>query len=1250
MTKLPLRHLSIRVPWHDSAWNGGVCRHPEKNAACLILPRIREERKPDEEAPLAGKRISDLPQNQWPPCISERATFMAPFAITRKATQPYSRTSNLHRHMLPTDHVIPPFTAAAIPFGWMEREKAAQHAAELGIDYRPEREPSAPEWLAKNTWVQNHDNQRAMLDAFATPVAVGQSLVFFYAKQTPLAEDERRVIVGVGRVSSVASVREYDYSEQGGLRAYLWERNISHSIRSDNKDGFLLPYQAILERAAADPTIDPSQFVAFAPEEHHAEFSFAAEHVTNDAAIAALLSCKGAVERARTLIEGPWDQVLRWIDARIGELWKLRGAYPGLGAALTALGLEQGHLLAHAIVAELPELADPWPAIDQAMRNPQALPADLARQFTPTMRRAWIHLTERLPERFALLRLIARADLSAAQATRFFVQEERTQAGIACGDADVLRNPYLLYELDRGALDAIGFGLVDRAVLPDPAVREQHPLPSPSTIEGAIDPRRVRALLVSQLEQAALEGHTLHGRTELVNRIRSLNIEPPCPLTGDLLDVIEGDLAPVVTVCTLQDGSPAYQLDRLDKIRGVIRTAVLRRVAGQRHRVAVDWRARLDAVLDRSGSYTPRSPADAEAEGRAREEKAAALKELAESRFSVLIGPAGTGKTTLLEVLCAEASIKQGGILALAPTGKARVRLQGAIRVVAQTIAQFLLPSGRYNEQTGVYRLGGQKATTTAKTVIVDEASMLTEEQLGALIDALPIYDRLILVGDPRQLPPIGAGRPFLDIVNQLAPADIENRFPRIAAGYAEITERRRFVVQHADQALDDLQLAEWFSGRAPGPGDDDIFDKIAWQPGNASGRVRFVEWSDEADLKEKLLATLVDELQLGDLGNTAGFDVSLGGTPVGNYVFFNKGAAVQSESWQLLSATRGMSWGTVELNRLIKQTFRQGAVDWAKRSKREPKGKSIPKITEPRGPEEIVYGDKVICLRNHRRKWVAPEPNALKYVANGEIGMVVGQFRPKSETTWNPWLTKVEFGSQPGFAYDFSGGDFSENNSFLELAYAITVHRAQGSEFGRTFLVLPDSGRMLSRELLYTALTRQREKLIILHQGPLSKLKEFASAQYSESARRLTNLFHEPIPVMVGDRVVDARLIHRSGKGEPMRSKSEVIIADALASARISYVYEQPLQSADGQTRYPDFTVEDADSGVVYYWEHLGMLDRADYRERWERKLIWYRNQDILPHEEGGGSQGTLIITRDDAAGGFDSYQVRQLIASIWP
>jgi ATP-dependent exoDNAse (exonuclease V) alpha subunit len=70
-----------------------------------------------------------------------------------------------------------------------------------------------------------------------------------------------------------------------------------------------------------------------------------------------------------------------------------------------------------------------------------------------------------------------------------------------------------------------------------------------------------------------------------------------------------------------------------------------------------------------------------------------------------------------------------------------------------------------------------------ARTVIVDEASMLTEEMLGALIQALKGVYRLILIGDPRQLPPIGAGRPFVDIVKHLAPEGIIEKFPRVGPG-----------------------------------------------------------------------------------------------------------------------------------------------------------------------------------------------------------------------------------------------------------------------------------------------------------------------------------------------------------------------------------------------------------------------------------------------------------------------------------
>ena len=83
----------------------------------------------------------------------------------------------------------------------------------------------------------------------------------------------------------------------------------------------------------------------------------------------------------------------------------------------------------------------------------------------------------------------------------------------------------------------------------------------------------------------------------------------------------------------------------------------------------------------------------------------------------------------------------------------------------AQTLAQLLVRIDRYDGETGRYHRSDHDRISAARTVIVDESSMLTEEALDALFDGIEGFDRLIFVGDPRQLPPIGVGRPFVDVV-----------------------------------------------------------------------------------------------------------------------------------------------------------------------------------------------------------------------------------------------------------------------------------------------------------------------------------------------------------------------------------------------------------------------------------------------------------------------------------------------------
>jgi ATP-dependent exoDNAse (exonuclease V) alpha subunit len=1211
----------------------------------MILGRIRETRDDEAEAAVAGQSINDLPEHSWPACMGERGTFMAPFAYYRRLTHPFSKHGNLFAHLLPFDMQYAPYTASAVPFRWMMRSEASVLAEQYGLDYDSEREPTEPDWLKNLTWVQHHENQRAMLDGFFSAIRPDLSLCFFYAKQTPLSDDDGWVLVGAGRVKHIAPLQEFASSESG-IRAYIWEHPIQHSLRhTDFQDGFLLPYHAILAAAEADHSINPADYVASIPQDRSAEFAYVTEHVTHDGAIAALLECKRVWEQCRTIVDAPCDDALTWIDARLAELWTLRGPYPGLGSALHAFGVPHGNFLAYELASHLTENEDPWPLVDQVFTDPSFLSPALARQLDSTLCRTWRHIVTKKPERLALLKLLARMEITAEQATRFYVAEEREPAGITCTDSDLLNNPYLLYELDRPHLDTISLWTVDRGVLPSPVIADKHPLPAPSAPEGATDPRRIRALTVSILDNAAAEGHTLLARDEVVRRIRGLPLEPACPVNGQMLEVIADSLEPAIHLCQIQNGTPAYQLNYLASFGKLIRSTVEKRLKAPRHTLDVDWQQRLD---DKLGAYT----SDDEQEAYAREEKTAALKHLAESRVSVLIGPAGTGKTTLLSVLCNEPAIAQGGVLLLAPTGKARVKLHQSTGLPAQTLAQFLLPLDRYVGETGIYRRSSREKIDTHKTVIVDEASMLTEEQLGALLDGIKGYDRLILVGDPRQLPPIGAGRPFLDIVTRIAPDHVETLFPRVGPGYAELTIRRRFKDKQRqdDMALEDVQLAEWFSGRPLNPGEDEIISRILSD--DTAGRVRFVQWEHVDDLPDLLVQVLAEELEsIEDRDDQQGFACSLGGKESKGYVYFNPDAAEQVENWQILSPVRGMPYGVRDINRLVQRHFRDDMLELARDSRKQPAWKKMWRITEPRGSEEIVYGDKVINVTNHRRHKVYPKDGALGYIANGEIGIVTGQTK-RATDTWKgrPWLTKVTFSSQKQHTYDFTAGDFSEEGlSQLELAYAITVHKAQGSEFGICFLILPHPCRLLSRELLYTAFTRQRERIVVLHQCECAELKKYASAEYSVTAQRWTNLFAPPAPVQINETLLDDRMIHRSGKGEPMRSKSEVIIADSLAAAEVDYVYEQPLDGADGHTRYPDFTIDDADQGITYYWEHCGLLTNPHYRQRWERKLAWYRAQDILPYDEGGGTKGTLIVTKDEPNGGMNSQQIKALIDDIF-
>lgn len=208
---------------------------------------------------------------------------------------------------------------------------------------------------------------------------------------------------------------------------------------------------------------------------------------------------------------------------------------------------------------------------------------------------------------------------------------------------------------------------------------------------------------------------------------------------------------------------------------------------------------------------------------------------------------------------------------------------------------------------------------------------------------------------------------------------------------------------------------------------------------------------------------------------------------------------SLKAERWQILSPTRSRAFGTTEINRHIKRTYRGSELALAQRNNST--GTNIP-----------------------------------------------GPYRPGADRAWGQGYgdqerlqLNVEYSSQPGAQYSYwaSGSEDAK----LELAWAVTVHKSQGSEFAVTFLVLP-ARTTLSRELTYTALTRQRNRVVILHEGTLADLQELSHPWRSDTARRLTDLFAAPRPVLVDPgnsgrpQRLDGRVMHVTAVGVVLKSK----------------------------------------------------------------------------------------------------------------
>ena len=1219
----------MRVAWHGSRWNGRVCPAPSSNTFCVALDRIREEKDDEAEDALAGKAWHELTQEELPPCKAESGAFMNETEWTRRFEHPYAsirRAEATHGHLKSTAVKVPPFAAFAVPFGWMLSSE------QDGIDEKlPNPLPQDEASPFSSPWVFGRARQTALLDHVFDHLTPERSLVFFYCKEgQPLGDTISRLVIGVGHITSIAPVKQYD-APSGGDTYPMWDRLLRHSIRPDGFDGFLLPYHDYLEPTGDE--IEDARRAALLAEiavpadpAHMRAFSYAAEIASADIALSTLIRCLEAVRKVREhgIAKGPWERREEWLNTQIGLVWKDRGAFPGLGSALEALNMRLGTALTLELLASgaVASDEDPWPHVDALLRGTIKPPQSVYDADLQAVRDTWVNLPE---ERRVLLKLLSRFALTPAQAARWFDPSKRAIAGTApTTDAELIANPYRISEVDLGdAKEApVSVGTIDRGLLPDATVAAKHPVPEPSLVKSPGDPRRLRAVLVEVLRRASENGDALLSVTEAVEKAAALELAHPCLIGIDwptanasaLIDVLELVVLPAPEG---QDGGIlALQLSELKTREDRLRSVLSKRAGKAAPPVPADWKSLLvDAITGSGGAFDPANSRHV----LAIEEQASALARVTSRRLTAMVGRAGTGKTSVMGALLLHDGIARDGILLLAPTGKARVRLGKATNAEAMTVAQFLNGLGRYDRVRQRPRFHGTEKYRKEKTVVIDECSMLTMDDLAAVLDALDLahVQRLILVGDPNQLPPIGVGRPFADLTSYLQTTEEKSGTDLALEGaLARLTVEVR-AAAGADQASDTLRLASWFTRETLPVDADRVISDL--EIGRTFNDLDLLFWKTPDDLRSCLSTAFQEHLGLVAADDVEGFNASLGLDENGWVPFDDPDG---SERWQILSPVRLHPYGVHNLNRWTQRRYRANELEAA----------AEPWVTSL-GDESIVLRDKVIQVSNQWRKAYDGHETDKHYVANGEVGLIANGR--------SGWLN-VLFAGRPNLRFGYRSYDFPGGSGPLELAYAITVHKSQGSEFQKVFVVLPKNCRPLSRELLYTALTRSRRQLVLLIEGDdPSILFDYTRPERSETARRNTNLFQGVLRQTELEVPYAENLIHRTEKGHLVRSKSELVIANMLHQSGVEYEYERVLDGdvEPGRLR-PDFSFVTADGDLIL-WEHLGMMGREDYRKGWEWKKAWYAANGFVLGD-------SLFTSEDDDRGGLDSSSLRSNVDAI--
>lgn len=499
---------------------------------------------------------------------------------------------------------------------------------------------------------------------------------------------------------------------------------------------------------------------------------------------------------------------------------------------------------------------------------------------------------------------------------------------------------------------------------------------------SADDPKRIRAGILFELHYNLLEGHSFVPVAKLVPATATLlQIDSEEPVFRMLQELIDCDR---LVSCTLA-GLESVYLSELYEAECYC-TQRLLDFADTTFPAPANWKHMLAfAASDCGLDYS--------------QQQKQAMEESIRRGVLLLTGGPGTGKTTVLNGILS--LFDQMGISCVlaAPTGRAAKRLTEVTGREASTIHR-LLEAGIDPGTGQMCFLRDESNPLKADAYIIDEMSMVDIQLLHSLLQAIPARKRLIFVGDPDQLHPVGPGYPFRDMLRS-------GVIPTV-----RLTE----IFRQAQQSLIVMNAHRVNKGELPELRNtsSDFF----FLPCN-SGQKLF-------PLVEGLCATRLPQRM-----------------------------NIPADQIQVLTPMRKSAVGTITLNRSL-----QAALNPPHPGKKE----------RAFGDWIFREGDRVMQIRNNYDiMWVKCDGTGVGTgVFNGDIGIISAIDLQEETMTVIFDDRKVEY-------------EFSQLME-LELAYAMTVHKSQGSEYRAVILCLcSTTPRLLLRSILYTAITRARELLIIV-------------------------------------------------------------------------------------------------------------------------------------------------------------------------